>query len=47
LIARLAGGRAPFTELKKAGAACFEQTARGKWSLRWLLTSKFLRKCAD
>jgi phosphohistidine phosphatase len=47
LIAHLAGGRAPFTELKKAGVACFEQTARGKWSLRWLLTSKLLRKFAD
>jgi len=46
-IAHLGGTHAPFTEMKKAGVVCFEQTARGKWSLRWLLTSKLLRKLAD
>ena len=44
LIAHLAGGRGIFTELKKAGVACFEHAAsHGRWSLRWLLTAKILR----
>jgi phosphohistidine phosphatase len=43
-IAQLAGGRGVFTELKKAGVACFEHTAtQGRWSLRWFLTAKILR----
>jgi hypothetical protein len=34
--------------LKKAGAACLEQASpHGRWTLRWLLTAKFLRKLAD
>ena len=45
LIAHLAGARGPFTELKKAGVACFEQASpHSRWTLRWLLTAKFLRK---
>jgi len=45
LIAHLAGSRGPFTEMKKAGAACFEQASpHSRWNLRWLLTAKFLRK---
>jgi phosphohistidine phosphatase len=48
LIALLAGARAPFTELKKAGAACFEQeSAQGRWHLLWILTPKVLRDIAD
>jgi phosphohistidine phosphatase len=48
LIAQLAGSRGPFTELKKAGAACFEQASpHSRWTLRWLLTAKFTRKLAD
>jgi phosphohistidine phosphatase len=46
-IAHLAGTRAPFSELKKAGVVCFEQSARGKWELRWLLSPKLLRKLND
>lgn len=47
-ISHLAGARGPFTELKKAGAACFEHaTAHGKWQLRWILTPKILRELAD
>lgn len=45
LIAYLAGSRGPFSEMKKAGAACFEQSPpHSRWVLRWLLTAKFLRK---
>jgi phosphohistidine phosphatase len=45
LIAHLAGGRTPFTEMKKAGVACFEQASpHSRWMLRWLVTAKFLRK---
>ena len=45
LIAHLAGSRTPFTELKKAGAACFEQASpHTRWNLKWMLTAKFLRK---
>jgi phosphohistidine phosphatase len=48
LIAHLAGARSAFTELKKAGAACFEQSAaHGRWELRWILTPKVLRDLAD
>lgn len=47
LIAHLAGARGAFTELKKAGAACFEQSAaHGRWELRWILTPKVLRELA-
>jgi phosphohistidine phosphatase len=43
-IAYLAGARAPFTELKKAGVACFEHvSSHGGWELRWILTPKVLR----
>ncbi len=46
-IAQLAGARGSFTELRKAGAACFEQTApHGRWQLLWMLTPKLLRKLA-
>ena len=45
LIAQLAGSRGPFTELKKAGAACLEQASpHSRWNLKWMLTAKFLRK---
>jgi phosphohistidine phosphatase len=45
LIAHLAGSRGPFTEIKKAGAACFEQASpHTRWNLKWMLTAKFLRK---
>ena len=48
LIAHLAGARGVFTELKKAGVACFERaSASGRWELRWILTPKMLRKRAD
>jgi phosphohistidine phosphatase len=48
LVAQLAGARAPFTELKKAGAACFEQvSAHGRWELRWFLTPKVLRDLGE
>jgi phosphohistidine phosphatase len=47
LIAHLAGAHGPFSELKKAGVACFERASmQSKWSLRWLLTPKILRKLA-
>jgi phosphohistidine phosphatase len=46
-IAQLSGARAVFTELKKAGAACFEHSApHGRWLLRWLVTPKILRDLA-
>jgi phosphohistidine phosphatase SixA len=48
LIANLSGARGAFTELKKAGAACFEQvSAHGRWELRWILTPKVLRDLGD
>jgi phosphohistidine phosphatase len=48
MIAQLAGARGVFTELKKAGVACFEHTTgHGRWELRWILTPKMLRKLAD
>jgi len=48
LIAHLAGARGAFTELKKAGVACFEHaTAHGRWELRWILTPRMLRKLGD
>lgn len=48
LVAQLSGARGAFTELKKAGAACFEQvSAHGRWELRWLLTPKVLRDLGD
>ncbi|HKV03623.1 MAG TPA: histidine phosphatase family protein [Candidatus Acidoferrales bacterium] len=47
MIAQLAGARGAFTELKKAGAACFEHApAQGRWELRWILTPKVLRELA-
>jgi phosphohistidine phosphatase len=47
LAAHLIGGRV-FTELKKAGVACFEHTpATGKWNLRWLVTPKILREIGE
>jgi phosphohistidine phosphatase len=47
-IAHLAGARTPFTELKKAGAACFEHvSSHGGWELRWILTPKVLRDLGD
>ncbi len=48
LIANLSGARGAFTELKKAGVACFEQvSAHGRWELRWILTPKVLRDLGD
>lgn len=48
MIAQLAGGRGVFTSLKKAGVACFEQTAsQGRWELRWILTPKMLRQLSQ
>lgn len=48
LIAHLAGARAPFTELKKAGVACFEQeSSQVRWHLLWILTPKFLRHLGE
>jgi len=47
-IAQLAGSRGVFTELKKAGVACFEHSApHGRWTLVWILTPKVLRELAD
>jgi phosphohistidine phosphatase len=46
-IAHLAGARAPFTELKKAGVACFEQSGHGAWGLLWILTPKVLRDLGE
>jgi phosphohistidine phosphatase len=47
LAAHLIGARS-FTEIKKAGVACFEHVAStGRWSLRWLVTPKILREIAD
>lgn len=48
LVAYLAGARGPFTELKKAGVACFEHgNAHGKWMLKWILTPKVLRELGE
>ena len=47
LVALLAGGRGVFTELRKAGVACFKRgTSDGRWDLVWLLTPKILRRLA-
>jgi phosphohistidine phosphatase len=47
LISQLAGARGVFTELRKAGVACFERgSADGRWDLLWLLTPKVLRQLA-
>jgi len=46
-IAHLAGARTPFTELKKAGVACFEQPGHGAWTLRWMLPPRTLRELED
>ncbi|HXA77767.1 MAG TPA: phosphohistidine phosphatase SixA [Candidatus Acidoferrales bacterium] len=47
-VAQLAGARSAFTELKKAGVACFEQvSAHGRWELRWILTPKVLRDLSE
>ena len=45
-IALLAGARAPFTELKKSGVACFERAHEG-WRLLWALTPKVLRDLGE
>jgi phosphohistidine phosphatase len=46
-ISHLAGARGAFTELKKAGVACFEHaTTHGRWQLHWVLTPKMLRELA-
>jgi len=46
-IAQLSGARSVFTELKKAGAVCFEHSApHGRWTLRWLISPKLLRDLA-
>jgi phosphohistidine phosphatase len=48
IISHLAGARGPFTELKKAGVACFEQSnAHGHWQMRWILTPKVLRQLGE
>ena len=45
MIALLAGAPRPFTELKKAGIACFERAAvHGRWGLLWLLPANILRE---
>jgi phosphohistidine phosphatase len=46
LIAQMAGARGVFTQIKKAGAACLEQTGE-KWELRWMLAPKVLRQLAE
>ena len=47
-IAQLAGAKGVFTELKKAGVACFEHTApHGRWTLLWILAPKVLRELGD
>jgi phosphohistidine phosphatase len=48
LIGHLAGAPGIFTELKKAGVACFEQSGgHGKWHLVWLVTPKILRELGE
>jgi len=48
MIAYLVGARTAFTGLKKAGAACLEQSsAQGRWELRWILPPKLLRELGD
>ena len=45
LISQLAGARGVFTELRKAGVACFERGSHdSRWDLLWLLTPKVLRQ---
>jgi len=47
LIGLLSGSRGVFTEIRKAGVACFERGATdGRWTLLWLLTPKMLRRIA-
>jgi phosphohistidine phosphatase len=47
LAAHLIGSRV-FTEIKKAGVACFEHaSASEKWDLRWLVTPRILRQLAE
>jgi phosphohistidine phosphatase len=46
-VAQLAGARATFSSLKKAGVACFESSRQGRWELRWMLTPKILRKLGE
>ncbi len=44
IIAQLSGSRGVYTELKKAGVACFEHAAtHGRWTLLWIVTAKILR----
>jgi hypothetical protein len=48
MISHLAGAHGAFTELKKAGVACFEKAeTHGRWELRWMLAPKQLRELAD
>ncbi|MGH9683377.1 MAG: phosphohistidine phosphatase SixA [Candidatus Acidiferrales bacterium] len=48
MISLLAGARGVFTQIKKAGVACFEHTpSRGKWEMLWLLAPKTLRQLAE
>lgn len=42
-VARLLGSGAPFTALKKAGAACLESGRGRRWRLLWLLDPDALR----
>ena len=47
-MSHLVGARSTFTELKKAGVACLEQSsAHGQWKLRWILTPRVLRELGD
>lgn len=48
MILLLAGARGVFTQIRKAGVACFEHTpSRGKWEMLWLLAPKTLRQLAE
>lgn len=47
MIAQLVGARGVFTELKKAGVACLEQSGtHSVWRLQWLVAPKVLRQLA-
>lgn len=47
MIAQMAVARGVFTQLKKAGVACLEREASGRWDLLWLATPKALRQLAE
>ena len=47
MIAQMAVARGVFTQLKKAGVACLEREASGRWDLLWLVTPKVLRQLAE